>query len=414
MLENYYKKKGIIRSLNIFFAILYMVVYTTPFFRYVLGSRFRIIGLGLLAVWFFTSLLRIRPRYVSKFCAVVLLNVLVFALMALVGVGNVKDIIAGYIAFWNFVFIFEVYLILKDYRAIRIITIALIVIICITGLTTIVASFTYPNISKNTYKDSVTGNNIANSLNVGGFDYIAGLSIVVPLFLYLVFRMKKKAFIVPLIICSVAVFMSGYTIDFLVLAIGVVMFVFSNSDMKLSVGKFLLAFVVLIVGVIIIKNSVGLITMLSNSNEHLGSRMYELQSMLNGELNDGTDLAYRIELYLRSLNSFLSSPLWGVGPYYYEGGHGLGNHSQIFDDLGRFGFISVIVYIVTIIYFKKWLNALQEITNKQYSLMIPYIQFLILSLLNPTLILPILGLVLFFVLPGIYFIDYKGEKYEKI
>ena len=391
-----------------------MVVYTTPFFRYALSSRFRIIGLGLLAMWFFTSILRIRPRYVSKFCAVVLVNVVIFTLMAVANIGNVSDIIAGYVAFWSFVFVFEFYLILEDYNAIKIITIVLITIICVTGLTTIVASLTYPNISKNTYKDSTTGSNIANSLNVGGFDYIAGLSIVVPMFMYLLFIKKKKVFILPLVICLVAVFMSGFAIDFLVLAVGIVMFIFSNRNMKLSAGKMLLAFIVIIAAIFVIKYSMGLITIITNSNEHLGSRMAELQAMLNGELNDGTDLSYRIELYLRSLNSFFKSPLWGVGPYYYEGGHGLGNHSQLFDDLGRFGIIAVFAYIVTIKCFNKWLDLLKYASHEEYSLMIPYSQFMLLSLLNPTLILPILGLVLFFVLPGIYFIDYKGDLYGDV
>lgn len=399
--------KGILRLANIFFAMLYMVVYTTPFFRYALGSRFRIIGLGLLALWFFSLILRVRPRYISKFCAVVLANVVIFVLMALVNIGNVREIIAGYVAFWSFVFIFEFYLILEDYDAIRLITITLIVVICITGLTTIIASIEYPNISKNTYKDSETGNNIANSLNVGGFDYIAGLSIIAPAFMYLLFIKKKKIFIIPLLICVVATFMSGLTIDFIVLIVGIVMFICSDQKMKLSAGRMILVVITITIVIFLIKNSRVLMTTITNGNEHLGNRIAELQAMLNGKLDDGTDLSYRIELYLRSLNTFFENPICGVGPYYYGGVDGLGNHSQVLDDFGRFGLIAVFAYVITIKCFCERLVLLRHVSHQEFSLMIPYCQFMLLSFLNPTLILPILGLVLFFILPGIYFVYYK-------
>ena len=395
----------LLRNINILFAILYMAVYTTPYFRYLLDSRFRLIGMGLLGLWICSTVLVYRIRRISSFSVFIFFNIFVFGLMTFAGAGNVNSIIAGYVAFWSFLFIFEVYFQAGDYKAIGIITKVMIAVICITCITTIIASLIYPNISKLTYKDSATGENVANQLNVGGFDYIAGACVLAPIFMVLVFKQKKRLYLIPLILCVVATFMSGYTIDFLVLCIGIICFLYSNKSGKLNATKIFFVFLTIIFVIFLAKNSINIADFIGKNNEHLAGRFREINSFLNGDLNDGTDLAYRITLYKRSIGTFLNHLLVGVGPYYFEGNHGVGDHSQIFDDMARYGMIGVIAYAIALYCFKHWLSRIKHDSGKQLSLMIPYISFVVLSFVNPTLILPILGLVLFFILPGLYFAD---------
>lgn len=395
----------LLRKMNMLFAILYMAVYTTPYFRYLLGSRFRLIGMGLLGLWICSTVLVYRIRRISAFSVFIFFNIFVFGLMSFADIGNISDIIAGYVAFWSFLFIFEVYFQAEDYKAIGIVTKVMIAVICITCITTIIASLTYPNISKLTYKDSATGENVANQLNVGGFDYIAGTCILAPIFMVLAFKQKKRLYLIPLILCVVATFMSGYTIDFLVLCIGIICFLYSSKSGKLNATKIFFVFLTIVFVVFLVKNSISIADFIENNNEHLAGRFRELNSLLNGDLNDGMDLAYRIFLYKRSLGTFFNHLLVGVGPYYFEGHHGVGDHSQIFDDMARYGMIGVIAYAIALYCFKYWLSRIKHDSGKQLSLMIPYLSFVVLSFVNPTLILPILGLVLFFILPGLYFID---------
>lgn len=396
------------RNLSIFFASIYMVVYTTPFFRYVLGSHFRSVGIGFLLLWTLFAFFYRRFSKITAFPAIILINILIFFAFSISGLGNINTIIAGYTAFWSYLFIFEFYKRIDDRKAIQIITIILLVVICITAITTIYASLRYPNISKNKNTDFATGlsgNDLMYKLNVGGFDYIGGMCVLSPMLLFLGFKKKHKEMLVLGVLCSICIFMSGYAIATLILAIGLIALVFSTQQGKMSAPRMVSIIIVILITTILFGSSSFIINLVETQNPHLANRLLEIQLFLNGNLNyTESDLGYRLELAFRSLNTFLTHPLFGIGPYYFVSGHGLGNHSQILDDLGRFGLIGAAYYGIAISQFKSWIKNIRTKTCAKYSLTIPYVLFLVLSMLNPTLILPILGLVLFFVLPGMYYL----------
>lgn len=392
-----------LKKLNIWFAILYMVVFTTPFFRYIFGENFRIMGVGFLLLWGITALCTGKFRYISKFLGLVLAHLIVFVYMSISDMGNVSTIIVGYIAFWSFSVIFEFYYQQENLKAIRYITIVLLIVITITAITTIIASLTYPNISKNTYIDDPTGNNLMHQLNAGGFDYIGGMSVLAPILMYLSIRGKRYILLIPFGLCVTTVLMSGYAIAFLVLFVGLIMCLVANPDGSISVRNLIPVLIVAGIFLLVMKHSDIVINLFLESNSHLAGRLTEIQDALNGKISKNSDLFARIDFYKMSYDVFWDNILIGVGPYYYGEG-GLGNHSQILDDLGRYGLLAIVVYASMVYTFKQWIDNIKAKSGKEFSLIIPYLVFVLFSCLNPTLILPILGMTLFFVLPGLYYI----------
>lgn len=399
--------KSLIGRMSVIFAVLYMITYTTPFFRYFLGSNFRIVGLAFLMTWIVLALLAHGFRTISKFTGIILINILIFVFFALAGIGNVSSIIAGYVAFWSFLIITEFYIQKNDTLSIRYLTVIMLIAISVTTVTTIFASMRFPNISKIRNTDSISGlsgNDLMYRLNAGGFDYIAGVSILAPAIL-LKFKKQKGLFLlIPFILFTVSIFISGYTIATLVYFIGVALVLLADKKGTIRGVRVLSLILILFVVVFFFVESDFVIQFVEGFNEHLASRLLEFQSFFKGDLGEESDMGYRMELTRRSLNTFANHPFWGAGPYYFAGTEKIGNHSQIIDDLARFGICGGLFYIVCIFYFSQWLKRIRRISGQTFSLVIPYLLFLILSMVNPTLILPILGLVLFLVIPGLYYI----------
>lgn len=96
------------------------------------------------------------------------------------------------------------------------------------------------------------------------------------------------------------------------------------------------------------------------------------------------DLAARMNLYQSSLKTFLSHP-FGVGPHYsyvkYE--NGIGYHSQLLDDLARYGIFAIAFYVTFLFQYskmllKKWRKVGAE--ECMFQIIVIYIGFLILNL----------------------------------
>ena len=236
------------------------------------------------------------------------------------------------------------------------------------------------------------------------------MCILIPILIQLFIKEKYKLLLVPICTCITAIFFSGYTIAFLIFIVGVLGILTSDKNGKLDWSRLTALFIALMIGFLFVKSAKDLVGFIEQGNEHLASRLYELVDFANGDLAATSDLASRFYFYQMSLKTFISRIIYGLGPFYFYGGTGIGNHSQIFDDLARYGVIVVCIYILYIIHFKAWIKKIRDYSNREFYLDVPYVLFCLLSFINPTLILPILGLVLFMILPSLYFLDNRGNK----
>lgn len=79
-------------------------------------------------------------------------------------------------------------------------------------------------------------------------------------------------------------------------------------------------------------------------NHYISARLGEL-AVFWGQRSIQGDFQLRVQSYLYSIRTFLQHPL-GVGPWYTYviGAHGIGFHSEILDDLARYGLTAVVFY----------------------------------------------------------------------
>jgi len=84
------------------------------------------------------------------------------------------------------------------------------------------------------------------------------------------------------------------------------------------------------------------------NNARIYERIMGLVELIYGTGVATGDVATRSELYMASWNTFCNNFLLGVGPHYsyIPLDNGLGYHSQILDDMARFGIFAVAFYVI--------------------------------------------------------------------
>ncbi len=121
------------------------------------------------------------------------------------------------------------------------------------------------------------------------------------------------------------------------------------------------------------------------NNGKINERITEIVDYIYGTKSASGDLAMRKSLYLESWYTFCDNPIFGVGPHYsyirFE--NGLGYHSQLLDDMARYGVAAVIFYVMFFTGYYRMLKAeWQEKTNTKVALITTfvYVIFLIFNL----------------------------------
>ena len=265
-----------------------------------------------------------------------------------------------------------------------------VVFLCyvLTGVTTYIGCVLYPGATRELASLYSLNNSekieLYHSLNIGGFDFIYSLVLLVPLFIFLIKYKSTNFSIKFLSITSIVglvlvVLKSEYTTALLCLLLGISCFFIISKKGDIS---FLPTLVCVVIFFIIFDTSVGsLFYYLSSQigSEIVSSRLEGLADIINGYNSNEIDIDKRQDLYLLDLNLFLSSPIWGVGKA--EGGH-----SFILIYLAKFGFIGLTLLVY---FFRKLFDySIKPFFNSPiYSyLIIIFILQIILSILNPMII----------------------------
>ena len=96
-------------------------------------------------------------------------------------------------------------------------------------------------------------------------------------------------------------------------------------------------------------------------NDTISSRIHEL-SLWFKYGNATGDVEGRLEAYTLSISTLIRNP-FGVGPYYFsnEAKRLIGTHSQIIDDLARYGVAALAFYLV---FLKRYYALLKEKWDK--------------------------------------------------
>lgn len=310
----------------------------------------------------------------------VLIFMAVFTVMSAFGVGDAGLHVRVSFMFWGSLIVFY----LSGYfpNARKRLAVLLLVLFLITIFTSVLGVAANPRVARTlAYAANDINEDLAiRMLNIGGIAFFQGLVICVPILVTFIFKKKYVAFsAIMLTTIFIGVLSASFTITLLLFFVAIV---FSYMFNRNSIQQILL--LVAIFAIILIVPWDKLFYYLSGliDNDTVSQRFDSIASTLSNNAMSG-NLKSRFDLYWSSLKVFFNSPL-GIGPKYsyvaYE--NGIGYHSQVLDDLARYGLFAATFYVSFFVgYFKLVKKQWAKIEMQQIAapVVILYVLFLILN-----------------------------------
>lgn len=400
-----YKKIVPIKLLNLYSVCLYFMTILLPIMRPLLGSYYNIIQLGLLIIWGITAFI-IFPEWIFRFNLYMFLltiQVVFFVGMCLFSqVGNPVSYMKIGLSFWIPAYIFYFYYVKNDKLCLNIIGKFIFLCIITTIFTTLLGYQLVPNASRVL---AYSSNSIEEDLflkwkNIGGFDFIYGIVILIPALFssYLNCKSKRIIMFFLLLICIALVLKAQFTIAIITMIL--VFFVLLLMQIKSKI-KYIYLILSCCLIIFIPRNQVGnFIINLSHhiSIEKVQERIFEIGNEIIGNQIDG-DLSIRKDVYSLSLNTIKDNVLTGIGPYYYISEAPIGYHSQLLDDFARYGILSPLwcCLFFTAMYFNQKRNW--RLIGFKCNLFIVYCTFFSMSFFNLIFSQLTIGIIFFFLIP---------------
>lgn len=299
------------------------------------------------------------------------------------------------------------YLVFNNKRPlIKLLIIVLLSAYVITSVTTYIGLLKNPDAARiiATIADSKDVNAVAwGKLNIGGFETIYSIVILFPMIicLYKERKMPLLLFIGITIIFILCILQSQYATALILFFSSLILLV-AKKELKGNKVGYLIGFAVLFYFIFRLQIA-NLMTYLAYNiqSSTLAERFIFIADSLNG-IENKSDVGNRINLYLMSINSFLKYPI--IGTFLFNK-NSTGGHSFILDTLGQFGLLGGYALFVFFkqIYVKLYLPFWE---TKYFGYMLwSFILYIVLSALNPTGFLIVLG----FIVPGIAYLLQDGK-----
>ena len=278
----------------------------------------------------------------------------------------------------------------NDHRAVKCLFLFATLVVALTSITTIWGLRIYPLAAReiargstyNTDLDFTEYKQIYRKMNIAGWSQIYGMLFCIPP-AFMLWRRKKRAFyaVMAILIFAMIVF-SQITFAVLLSVLFFVDFIFCKGNDRKAVFLrllFLLLAIVLIINIdSILSAAISLFQ--ENEFEYLSTKLSDLRELLLAKDAVG-DAEARGALYRTSLDSFLSSPFWGLAFAQNDTSELLGFHSEFFDMLGALGIIGFMAIIASLFAFYRFLKEIKK--DYRQILFIDYAGFVILFVLNP-------------------------------
>lgn len=413
MLDTIMIKSGI-KNLKFFepFLWAYYIWYYLPicrgFFRFTSYNKaffsFYIVGCFFLIVQLVADKKKIFLRRNILFP--IFLYMIVFAFMYLLGIGDASAHIRVSFTFWGTAIVFFAMTQYEDAR--RRLAKLLLILFGITTITSIAGVILNPHAARTlTYaENALEEDQILQLLNIGDISFFQSLVVCIPIFITFIHE-KRKRFVslIMMVLIFIAVMSASFTISLLMFFVAwILTYVLNCTRTKRTIV------IVLILFVIICVPWMDLIDILAVNikNETIALKLDSIVTSFSNESATGS-FASRLDTYSESFNTFLRHPL-GVGPKYtyVMFANGIGYHSQILDDLARYGLFALVFYILLFTEYHKMLKKQWckiGMAKVATPITIVYMLFLILNLGFTS---AYEGVMMFFLIPS--FPDVIGQK----
>ena len=363
------------------------------------------IGCGLCILDYVITHQTIRFQYNPLFP--VLAYLLVFSILVLMDIGTAGKHIRVSFTFWGSLIAYYLTSVYPNAQK-RLVRLGMCLLL-ITSVTSLVGVIVNPRAARIlTYSANDISEDLAISLlNIGGIAFFQGLVICVPILLSCFFQKRIRIIAISaLALIFISLLSASFTISLIIFFVALALGYFANNSMHSRVILVILCCLI----IILIPWSDLLMYISENiNNSTISDRLRSLASSLSsGSLTGG--FSSRFKLYYSSLNTFLEHPL-GVGPEYtyvnYQ--NGIGYHSQLLDDLARYGIFALAFYVAFFFgYYKLLKRQWSKINMKQiaFPVVAVYLLFLI---FNPGFTSPHEGVLMLLLIPALPDIFYKNE-----
>lgn len=327
---------------------LFVCVFYTWYFLPVCNAllpndRFKLLFFGFFAVGC-VGLFLIGGIRINTVMVAVLSYIVVFTLLFVRGFGDISSHIRVSFTFWGTAILY--FGILKEDSRRRIGK-YLIFLFLITVVTSSIGVF-IDNSAARTIAHAGADDALQASYkmkNIGSIYLFQGLVFSVPMLICMPKNKLQRVISIFLLVAVLAVLLNAsFTISLLLFFVAVFL---SVTQSKNSINRIILTGVFGVLAVALLYNMSDILLFLSSviDNYKITDKLYEASKIFSGDVLTG-DVAERLELYKVSLNTF-SQNLLGTGAHYsyikFE--DNIGYHSQLFDDLARYGLFALAYYI---------------------------------------------------------------------
>ncbi len=358
-----------------FMRTVFTGVYTYIFFA------FFIAGIALLVLQRVNGKgMRIKVRW--SILVPIICYMAVLLLLTLFGVGDAGKHIRVSFTFWGTVFVY--YLLGNNPRARNRFGLFLLAIACLTVLTSYVGILTNPRAARAVSNasrsvEALETDQILGRQNIASLYLYQCMAVVAPIYVAMIRQGKRLWGSVLLIFTCAVILQASFTICLLVLVCGVVLsFFYSKSRISGLIIFALMAVMIVLPWGDILSAMAGAI-----DNNLISRRLYEMSSFFDSGIV-GANMGNRAEAYAYSLRTIAANP-FGVGPNYsYRvGDQGIGHHSQLLDDVARYGVFGAAFYLAFLISYYRLLKeqwAKVRMEEVAFPITVIYCCFIVLNL----------------------------------
>lgn len=376
------------------------------------GGIWNTLVILIFVIWAITATLlkphafRVRKSNIYIFYLVIWISIYLLYVLIDYGTDNLAHL-QIFMNFWTFIFVFEFY---KSYlhnnrKLVSIVVSVIGIFLFVTYITTVRGLIDYPTAIRTI---SHTGSEFYSNLNIGGYDFLYSLILLIPFYVFLMknestakkYKLKYLLIILGILLLSfLSNFFTAVVFGMLGLILG--MLVSKHKKTKVTYLYYLIIGVSIILLLLLpLSTYTELLVMIETQLQDgfLKIRLNELITLLSAQTLSGSSLM-RSEFAMNSFNSFLENPLFGVGGTYYDAPYIIGAHSQWIDDLGRYGLFGFLPLLLLLWNFfsasKDYLKS--DILKRAFSY--TFFLFILLGFVNPTTSRLSIGVVVFIYAP---------------
>lgn len=318
-------------------------------------------------------------RYIMLFLLITLLNIIPFSTdFNLFGMRVYEHINMALLPSLTILYIINN----KDIKLCKSLCFCLYVSFLVTTITTITGNMLFPHASRMMATGMADNPDLLNQYyryNIGGFDFIYSVALLIPIMVYIIKNYRKYRYpLLLLVFTSVySIYISEYTTALLISLLGLSCLLMSSTITKYHLKLYFIAiaiFALFFYTVIpVILNAIA--DMLGS--DEISVRLHDISDMILGkDIGTDSDIATRQNIYMNSFMGFLENPIVGIQ-------EDRGGHSFVLGVMCYWGFFGLFMLFYMLrnmrnLFFKPFAN-----TPIYGHICIFYILYLIVLTLNP-------------------------------